>query len=170
MAKRAAGFQHIKILGLKPRMAVLEDIVERVHQTIAEGIGIDVKRRVQKMRDISPEGAVFVIETKSRTKTFALHLHPNFAEALGAEFALRALTMDAFFKLMKGDLADDGVHHVLDLTGQQDTAARWLGLGLEHGLEGQHFAEHRSRFRQGQGGIGHQRALTGRQHLMHPMT
>src|SRR6476661_3749795 len=37
---------------------VLVDRVERVHQAIAEGVGIDVEGRMDEVRDIGPEGFV----------------------------------------------------------------------------------------------------------------
>src|SRR5690606_4579379 len=42
----AAGLQHVEILGLELRQSLLVDRIERVHEPVAEGIGIDVEGRV----------------------------------------------------------------------------------------------------------------------------
>src|SRR5690606_25789562 len=52
VALGTAGLKHFQILLLEALMAVAEDVVERVHQAVAEGIGIDVERRVDEVRDI----------------------------------------------------------------------------------------------------------------------
>ena len=54
---RAAGAQHVEVLRLEAGMAGLEHRIQRVHQAIAEGIGIDVERRVDEVRHIGPEHA-----------------------------------------------------------------------------------------------------------------
>jgi len=133
----------------------LEHVIEGIHQAVAEGIGIDIKRRVQEMRDIGPEIPVIVIEPERRAKALALHLHPDVAQALGTQFALRAFGVDAFFELVKGDLPDDGVHHVLDLAGEKDAPPLGAFFGLQHRLKGQHLAEDGRRFGQRQRRVGH---------------
>ncbi len=55
----AAGAQHVQVLRLEARMPVLEHRIQRVHQAIAERIGIDVERRVDEVRHIGPEHTVF---------------------------------------------------------------------------------------------------------------
>src|SRR5438093_232419 len=54
----AASRQHRKIAGRKTRLGALVDRVERVHQAIAERIGVDVERRGEEMREIGPEDLV----------------------------------------------------------------------------------------------------------------
>jgi hypothetical protein len=63
MAQRAAGAQQLQIFLGKPLMGILVDRVERVHQTIPEGVGIDIERGVDEMRDIGPVIAIGVVET-----------------------------------------------------------------------------------------------------------
>lgn len=55
-----AGLEHLEILVLKPVGTLGVNRVERIHQTVAKGIGIDIKRRMDKMRNIGPEGFIAV--------------------------------------------------------------------------------------------------------------
>ena len=50
----AAGAQHVEILLGEALLRALVDGIERVHQAVAEGIGIDVERRVDEVRDVGP--------------------------------------------------------------------------------------------------------------------
>ena len=58
----AAGFQHVEIFFLKAAFGVLIDGIERVNQTVAKRVGVDVERRVNEVRDVGPEGFVTRIE------------------------------------------------------------------------------------------------------------
>src|SRR6201986_4496810 len=62
MGLGAARGQHLQIAVGEGRVALLIDRIERVHQTIAERIGVDIKRRMDEMRDVSPEMAISRIE------------------------------------------------------------------------------------------------------------
>ena len=73
--------QHVEILLLKAALGILVDGVERVHQAVAEGIGIDVERRVDEVRDVGPEGLVAVAEPDRRPEALRLHLQPELADA-----------------------------------------------------------------------------------------
>src|ERR1700739_3781476 len=57
-----AGAQHIEILRGKARLRALIDRVERVHQAIAEGIGVDIERRMDEMWDVGPVPAILILE------------------------------------------------------------------------------------------------------------
>ena len=54
----AAGLEHGEILLLEAALRLLVDRVERVHQAVAEGIGVDIERRMDEVRDVGPEGLV----------------------------------------------------------------------------------------------------------------
>src|SRR3569832_968158 len=54
----ASGGQHVQITLGKAGSRLLVDGVERVHEAVAEGIGVDVERRVHEVRDVAPEGLV----------------------------------------------------------------------------------------------------------------
>src|SRR5207244_3015881 len=54
VAQGAAGAQQVEIALGKASMRVLVDRVERVHQAIAERVGVDVELRVDEMRDVGP--------------------------------------------------------------------------------------------------------------------
>src|SRR5262245_37645077 len=54
----AAGRQHLEVASGEALGRALVDRIERVHQAIAEGIGVDIERRVHEVRDIGPEGLV----------------------------------------------------------------------------------------------------------------
>ena len=98
-----------------------------------------------------------------------MHRHPDLADRVGRQLALAARHVQARFEIVERDLAHHGVQHVLDLAGQHRLAGGLVGRGLEQRLEGQHLAEHRGGLGQRQRRVGHQRALLGRQHLVHAM-
>src|SRR5688572_19192161 len=52
---RSAGFEHAEILADKTRMSVLIEAVERVHEAVAEGVCVDVERRLNEVRNVGPE-------------------------------------------------------------------------------------------------------------------
>ena len=149
-------------------LGILVTRIKSVHQAIAEGIGVDVEGRVDEMRDVAPEGAVILIELESRAEAFLLHAQPDLAQAIRRQFALAARGMHLALELEEGDLANDGIDHVLDLGGQHDPAPFRSRL-IEQGAEGQLLAEDRRRLGQGKRRIRHQRPLLGRQQLMHAM-
>src|SRR6516165_7902907 len=74
MPHRAARAQHSEIALREPLVRVLVDRVERVHQTIAESIGVDIERRVDEMRDVGPVMAVEAVEAQCRAEALALHV------------------------------------------------------------------------------------------------
>ena len=100
-------------------------------------------------------------------EALALHAEPDFADPLGGQFAVAPLGMNRALERIERDLPHHRVDHVLDLAGEQRLAL--LGaLGLrQQPLEGQHLAEHAGGLRQRQRRRRHQRAVLGRQHLMH---
>src|SRR5712671_2418789 len=62
VAQRAAGLEHREIALGEAGAGALVDGVERVQQAIAEGVGIDVERRMDEVRDVGPEDLVVVVE------------------------------------------------------------------------------------------------------------
>src|SRR5437763_13556036 len=84
-------------------MRILVGGVERIHQAVAEGIGIDVERRMDEMRDVGPVVAVGVIETNGRTEALALHLQPDVADALCRQLGLAARVMYTMIDGFVGD-------------------------------------------------------------------
>src|SRR3954451_23033584 len=54
----AAGREHVEIALGKSVGGFLVDAVKRIHQAIAERIGVDVKRRMNEVRDVGPERLV----------------------------------------------------------------------------------------------------------------
>src|SRR5882724_10783240 len=58
MVLGAAGRQHRQVALSEALGGALIDRIERVHQAVAERIGVDVKRRVHEVRDIRPEAFV----------------------------------------------------------------------------------------------------------------
>ncbi len=67
--------------------ATSEHAVERVHQAVAERIGVDVEGRVDEMGHVGPEDLVAGPEPDGGPEAVALHRHPEFADALGRQFA-----------------------------------------------------------------------------------
>ena len=72
----AAGREHGEIALGETRRGVLVDRVERIHQAIAERVGVNIERRMDEMRDVGPEGLVAGLELDRRAEAFALHRHP----------------------------------------------------------------------------------------------
>ena len=60
----------------------LEHAVERVHEAVAEGVGVDVERRVDEVRDVGPVGFVTGHQGDGRAEALALHAHPDVADAV----------------------------------------------------------------------------------------
>src|SRR5687767_15998514 len=123
-------FQHGQIFLGEPLLGLAVARIERIHQAVAESIGIDVERRMDEMRDISPERLISGSKPDRRSQALALDLEPDLAEAIGGELARTALEMDLALENIEGDLPHDRVQHVLDLLCQQRLAL--LGLrGLD---------------------------------------
>ena len=120
----AAGAQHVEVFRLEARMAGLEHRIQRVHQAIAERIGVDIERRVDEMRHIGPEHVVFRRELERRPEAFGLHLQPDLADPLGQQLAAAALVVQQRLEPVERDLPHHRVQHVLDLAGQHDPPAR----------------------------------------------
>src|SRR5271169_4016559 len=94
MPHRAARAQHSEIALRETLVRVLVDRVERVHQTIAESIGIDIERRVDEMRDVGPIMAVETVDAQCRTEAFALHVEPDLAELVRGQLGLAPLLVN----------------------------------------------------------------------------
>src|ERR671930_483352 len=118
MVLGAAGGKHLEIALGKTNGCTLVDRVERVHQAIAEGISIDVERRMHEMRDIGPERLIARLELDRLPEALPLHLEPQRVEALGGEFPLASLRMQLALEGIERDLAHHSVDHVLDLGGE----------------------------------------------------
>src|SRR5258705_6016761 len=77
----AAGGEHVEIAPGEALGGVLVDRIERVHQAIAERIGIDVERRVDEGRDVHPEMLVARADVGCRAQAPALPTDPTLADA-----------------------------------------------------------------------------------------
>src|SRR6056297_2045384 len=110
-----ARLEHLEIPVLEALGRGLVGGIERVHEAVAEGVGVDVEGRVDEMRDIGPEGLVALHEIKGGPEAFGLHGHPQFADIFGRELALAACGVQLAFEIVERDLAHHGVDHVLDL-------------------------------------------------------
>src|SRR5262245_2889140 len=113
--------QHLEIALGKTALGLFVNGIERVHEAIAECIGINIEGRMHEMRDIRPEGLVARLELDRRPKTFALHRHPQIAELVGRELAVATFAVHLPLETVERDLAHHRVDHVLN-------------LGCEHGL------------------------------------
>src|ERR1700722_5969561 len=51
----AAGRQHCEVAFGKAGLRVFVGAIERVHETIAEGVGVNIERRMDEVRDVHPE-------------------------------------------------------------------------------------------------------------------
>ena len=167
VAKRAAGLEQLQIALLEALRVGLVDRVQRVHQAVAEGIGVDVERHVDEVRDVAPEHAVGVVEAEGGAEALGLHVEPDLAELVGGQLRLLAGIVHPALELDEGDLPHHGVERVLDLAGQQDPALHRIALGREQRAEGQLLAEHRGGLGERQRRRRHQRPLPAGQHLVH---
>src|SRR5260370_38004213 len=87
----AAGSEYRQIALGKAGLGVFVDCVERVHQAIAERIGVNVERRMDEVRDVHPEVLVARADIDGRAEALALHAEPDFADALRGQFAVAPL-------------------------------------------------------------------------------
>src|SRR5947208_10920769 len=62
VAQGAASAQQGEVALGEALVRVFVGGVERVHQAIAEGVGVDVERRMDEMRDVGPVIAIVAIE------------------------------------------------------------------------------------------------------------
>ena len=125
------------------RCGLLVDAVERVHQAVAEGIGVDVEGRVDEVGDVGPEGLVARTEPDRRARGFPPA--PPARSRRAARRSVRRLRRSVWtlaLEGVEGDLAHDRIDHVLDLGGEHAPCARAWSRGLgEQRAEGQHLAE-----------------------------
>src|SRR5487761_1808054 len=77
---RTAGAQHVEILLGEALLRALVDRIERVHQAIAERIGINVERRMDEVRDVGPVPPVLVLVADRRAEALLLHVEPDRAD------------------------------------------------------------------------------------------
>src|SRR5215472_6544337 len=143
MTQGAARSQHSQIAVSEALMRVLVDRVERVHQTITKGVGVNIERGMDEMWNIGPIMAIDAVEPQPRAEALALHVEPNLGEAFGRQLGLAPLVMYLLFEGDKRDLADDRVQHVLNLAGEHDLAPAGVRFTREQRSERQHLAEHR---------------------------
>src|SRR5215510_7864377 len=100
----AASGEHVEIAVGEALVGLLVDRIERIHQAIAEGIGIDVERRMDEVRNVDPEILVSGLEIDRRPEALALHLEPDLAQALRRELAFAPLGVPLAFEAVERDL------------------------------------------------------------------
>src|SRR5262249_20601481 len=118
----APGREHLEIALGEAFGRPLVDRIDRVHQAIAEGIGVDVERAVHEVRDIGPEGLVAGLELDRGTEALLLRLEPERVEALGGQLPAPAFGMDLALERIERNLAHHRIDHVLDLGGEHGLA------------------------------------------------
>src|SRR6185295_3855389 len=70
---RPAGLEHCQILVDETRMALAIEGVKRVHEAIAECIGVDIKRRVHEMGNVGPIVFVALFQLDGWPKALGLY-------------------------------------------------------------------------------------------------
>src|SRR4029453_8760455 len=118
----APGREHVEIALGETFLRLLVNGVERIHQAIAEGIGIDVERRVDKVRNVAPEGFVTGLQLDRRSETLLLHFKPDLAKPPARQLAVAPLGVHLPLEAIKGDLPHHRVDHVLDLRREESFA------------------------------------------------
>ena len=159
MVLGAACGEHFEILVLEALGRVAVGGVEGIYQPVAKGIGVDVEGRVDEMRDIGPERLVAVREIEDGAEALGLHAHPQGVDVVGGQFAAATGIVQFALEIIEGDLADDGVDHVLDLASEEGLALFFGFGGIQQLAEGEHLAKDGCGFCERQGGGGEQLAL-----------
>src|SRR6266566_3206807 len=90
----ATGRQHRQVAMSEALGGALIDRIERVHQAVAERIGVDVEGRVHEVRDIGPEALVAGPQVDRGAKALALHLHPERRNLIRSQLAMATLAVD----------------------------------------------------------------------------
>src|SRR5258708_27399054 len=111
----AAGCQHRKVALRKTLVGLFVDSVERVHQAVAERIGVDVERRMNEVADIDPEGLVACLQADGRPQALALDLQPDLAQPFRRQLAIAALAVNGALERIQRALPDHRLDHVLAL-------------------------------------------------------
>ena len=91
---RSAGREHREIALGEAIARALVNAVQRVHQAIAERIGVDVERRMDEMPDIGPIGLIAGSERNRGAEAFGLRAHPQLADLFRRQFAVAALEVN----------------------------------------------------------------------------
>src|SRR5580700_9925744 len=89
-----ASREHVEIAFGKALGGLLVDGVKRVHQAIAERVGVDVKWRVDEVGNVGPHGLIAWPELDGGPEAFPLHLEPDLADPLGGELAIAPLEVN----------------------------------------------------------------------------
>src|ERR1044072_4558492 len=76
----AAGGEHRQIALGEAFAGALVNGVERVHQAVAESIGVNVERRMDEVRNVAPERLVTRAQVDCGAEALLLHLDPDVAE------------------------------------------------------------------------------------------
>ena len=106
----------------RSRLRLLVDAVERVHQAIAEGVGVDVERRMDEVRDVGPEGLVARPRRIAGPRLSACTLIQISPSCSAVSSPLARARVDLALEAVERDLAHDRVDHVLDLGGEHRLA------------------------------------------------
>ena len=141
MPQRAARRKHLEIALREPFLRLFVNGIERIHEAVAESIGIDIEGRVNEMRDVAPIGLVTLPQMNGGTEAFALNLDPDAADIIRCKLAVTARGVNAPLERIEGGLSDDRVQHVLDLGSKHRLAAFLAGCAAEEFAERQHLAE-----------------------------
>ena len=75
---------------------------------------------MNEVGNMGPIVFIFVVILESRTQAGRLNVHPYLAEPIGGKFSRPAFLVNRPFELVKGDLPNHRIHHVLDLAGQKN--------------------------------------------------
>src|SRR5690606_32374062 len=67
---RSASFQQFEVFRDEARVRFRIETVERVYETIAERVSVDVEGRMDEVRDVRPENIVAVLQIDGRAKAF----------------------------------------------------------------------------------------------------
>ena len=138
---RTASGQHGKITLSKPFGRILIDGIKRIHEAIAKGIGVNIERRMDEVRNISPERLIAFAQADRRSEAFALYFKPDLTDLISCDLATFARLMDLAFKAVKRNLPHNGVDHILDFCREHRLALLFILRVIKQPTEGEHLTK-----------------------------
>ena len=164
---RAAGGQQLAVAPGEAGPLGLVPGVEREHEQLAERVGVDVARRVDKVGDVAPPVPVPLGQLHGLAVHGPLRVEPVAREVVRRQLApLAAVRVDPVFEPVHRHLAEDGRHGVVDLADQEGEPVALVLDGLEHPLEREHLAEDARRLGRRERRVGVEHALVAREVLV----
>ena len=139
---RSTRFQKLQVFLHEVLSLFLVLRVKCKNQQFSESIGVDVSRRVEKVRNITPPNVVVVSQSDTPLEHVLLGFHPKFTEMIRGQLTFGAASgVDPIFEAVHGHLAENGGHDVVDLAHNHGKMGAWVVLLFHEAIEHQHFSK-----------------------------